>query len=128
MFDRQKIPAFLVPMLNGRMVPVDFMLRFLCVVSVANLMMMMMMVMRLMLMRTVSVLMIMVVMIMIGAGHMHFESGAGNAGFLAARDMQMVARQFQSLKLRLEPAGIDAQINQRSEEHVTADAAEDVEV
>ena len=72
--------------------------------------------------REVSVMMFLVV------GQMGIKLHAGDAGFLFARDVKMIAAEFQLLQLALKLARIRAEVNQRADEHVAADAAENVEV
>ena len=59
---------------------------------------------------------------------MHVEFHAFDAGFLFARDVQVVAVELQFFKFVLQLVRVRAQINHRADEHVAADAAEDVEV
>jgi hypothetical protein len=59
---------------------------------------------------------------------MDIKLHAGDAGFLLARDVKMIAAERQLLQLSLQLAVIRAEINQRADEHVAADAAEDVEI
>ena len=42
--------------------------------------------------------------------------------------MQVIAFQFQFLQFAFELAGIGTEVDQRTNEHVTADAAENVEI
>ena len=60
--------------------------------------------------------------------HMHVEFNAGNAGSLLAENMQVPAVELQFFQLALQFFRIHAQINQRADEHVAADAAEEIEV
>jgi hypothetical protein len=70
-----------------------------------------------------------VVMVMfVGVGQMDIKLHAGDAGFLLARNVQMITAEFQFLQLAFQLAGIRAEVNQRADEHVAADAAEDVEI
>ena len=62
------------------------------------------------------------------AGEVHVELNSFQARFMPARDVQVTAFQPQLLQLLLQLAGLDAQVNQRGDEHVAADAAEQVEV
>jgi hypothetical protein len=52
----------------------------------------------------------------------------GDGGFLPARNVEMVAVKLELLQLAFELGGIHAEIQQRADEHVTGDAAENVEV
>jgi hypothetical protein len=67
-------------------------------------------------------------MMFVGVGQMNIKLHAGDAGFLFARDVKMIAAEFQLLQLALKPARIRAEVNQRADEHVAADAAENIEV
>jgi hypothetical protein len=67
-------------------------------------------------------------MMFVGVGQMNLNFHAGDAGFLLARDVQMIAAELQLLQLALQPVRIRAEVNQRADEHVAADAAENVEV
>jgi hypothetical protein len=69
-----------------------------------------------------------VVMMFVGVGQMDIKLHAGDAGFLLARDVEMIAVEFQLLQLALQLARIRAEVNQRADEHVAADAAENVEI
>jgi hypothetical protein len=67
-------------------------------------------------------------MMFVGVGQMDIKLHAGDAGFLFARDVEVIAAEFQFLQLTFQLAGIRAEVNQRADEHVAADAAENVEV
>ena len=56
------------------------------------------------------------------------ELHAGNVGLLPAGDMDMPAVEFEFFEFVFQRARIDAEINQRAEEHVAADAAENVQI
>ena len=68
------------------------------------------------------------VLMFVGIGQMDIKFHAGDAGFLLARNMQMITAEFQFLQLAFQLAGIRAEVNQRADEHVAADAAENVEI
>ena len=68
------------------------------------------------------------VMMFVGAGQMDIELHALDAGFLLARDVKMIAAEFQFLQLAFQFVRIRAEVNQRANQHVAADAAEDVEI
>jgi hypothetical protein len=53
---------------------------------------------------------------------------AGNGSSFLPRHVQMIFVQTKFLQLMLERVRIHAEIQHRADEHVTADAAEDVEV
>ena len=59
---------------------------------------------------------------------MHVELRARNRPAFLPRDVQMIFAQPQLLQLALELRRVHAQIEQRTDEHVAADAAKDVEV
>ena len=67
-------------------------------------------------------------MMVVGIGQVDIQFHAFDAGFLLARHVQVIAVELQFLQLALQFAGIHAQIQQRADEHVAADAAENVEV
>jgi len=69
-----------------------------------------------------------VALIMLFGRDMNLELHALDACFLAARDVQVITVQREHCQLTLKLASIDTQVDQRAEEHVAADAAEDVEV
>ena len=52
----------------------------------------------------------------------------GNGGFLAASNVQVIAAELELLQFPLKFGGIHAQVEQRGDEHVACDAAENVEV
>src|SRR5689334_9518263 len=81
----------------------------------------------LMLMGVFVIMMVIVAMFMIVL-QMNIELHAGDSGFLAARNVQVIAIEPQLLQLVLELVRINAKIEQRGNEHIAADAAEDVEV
>ena len=58
--------------------------------------------------------------------HIHFDSG--NVRLLPARQAQVPSVEFESFQLALQGARIDPEVDHRTDEHVAADAAEDVEV
>ena len=66
-----------------------------------------------------------VVMLRIG---MNIKFRSRNAGALLARDVEVVILQPQFLQLPLELMKINPQIQQRTDEHIAADAAENIEV
>jgi hypothetical protein len=68
------------------------------------------------------------VMMFVGVGQMDIKLHAADAGFLLARDVKMITVEFQLLQLVLKPARIHAEVNQRADEHVAADAAENIEI
>src|SRR5712692_9925116 len=67
----------------------------------------------------------MMVMLIVRA---YIEFHPFNLRFFLAPGVQVAARELQFLQLLFEGVKIDPQIDHRAEEHVSADAAEDVEV
>jgi hypothetical protein len=61
-------------------------------------------------------------------GHTDLEFYAFNARFLPAVNMQAITAKLELFQFELKIPRIHAQINQRAEEHVAADAAEEVKV
>lgn len=66
--------------------------------------------------------------LIVSVGQMHIELYAFNLGFLLAGGVQMVAIEFQLSEFALEFVKINAQIEQRSDKHIAADAAENIEI
>jgi hypothetical protein len=60
--------------------------------------------------------------------HMDVELNAGQVGLLTAPAMQVITLESEFPQLTLERVEIDTQIDQGSQEHVTAQPAEDVQV
>ena len=60
--------------------------------------------------------------------HMHIELRAGNAGFLPATDVQVITIEREFLQFLGQLPGIHAQIDERPDEHVTADSAKNIEI
>ena len=61
-------------------------------------------------------------------GQMNVEFRSGNSRFFLARDVQVITIEAQFLQFMLELMRVHAQVQQRAEEHIAADAAEDIEV
>ncbi len=59
---------------------------------------------------------------------MHLELYPFEVQLASARHAQVIAAKVQLLQLLLQLAGLDPQVNQGGDEHVAADAAEQVEV
>jgi hypothetical protein len=59
---------------------------------------------------------------------MDIELHTSDAGFLPARDVKMITVEFQLLQFTFQLAIIRAEVNQRADEHVAADAAEQIKV
>ena len=68
------------------------------------------------------------IMMFMGVGQMDIKLHALDAGFLLARDVEVVAAEFQLLQLTFQLVRIRAEVNQRADEHVAADAAEYIEI
>src|SRR5664280_2205825 len=52
----------------------------------------------------------------------------GDGGFLLARDVEVIAVELELFQFAFELARIHAEVDQRGDEHVASDAAEDVEI
>ena len=61
-------------------------------------------------------------------GQMDVEFHTGDAGFFLAGDVEVIAIDVQFLQFKLELVRVDAEVQQRAEKHVAADAAENIEV
>ncbi len=59
---------------------------------------------------------------------MDIEFYPGDAGLLAARDVEVIAFQAQVLQFQFQLAGVGSQIKERPDQHVAADAAGQVKV
>jgi hypothetical protein len=79
-------------------------------------------------MMVMAVIRVVSVMRFVSVGQMDIKLHAFDAGFLFARDVKMIPAEFQLLQLALQLARIRAEVNQRADEHVAADAAENVEI
>ena len=53
---------------------------------------------------------------------------AGDGGFLLARNVEMIAVELEFLQFAFQPVGVHAEVEQRGDEHIAGDAAEEVEV
>ena len=62
------------------------------------------------------------------ACQMHIELGARDAALVGAEGVEMVTIQPELSQLDLEPVKIDTRIDQGADEHVAADAAEEIQV
>ena len=77
----------------------------------------------------VIVTVIMILIVIAGlAIEMDVELHALDAHFLLPRRVQVVAVEGHLFQLTLQGAELDAEVQQRAKKHVTADAAEEVEV
>jgi hypothetical protein len=61
-------------------------------------------------------------------GQMNVEFHTGDPGFFLARDVEVVTIDAQFLQFMFELMRVDAEVQQRAEKHIAADAAEDIEV
>ena len=77
-----------------------------------------------MFMRGVGMRMFMVVI----AGKVNVEFHSFNAGFVAAGDVQVIAFERQLFQFARQLIGIYAQIDQCADEHIAADAAENIQI
>ncbi len=76
----------------------------------------------------VIVMMVVMISMVVVMFEMDVELGAADLGFLAAGEMEVVAVQPQFSQLQLELLEIHAEVEQRADEHVATDAAENVQV
>ena len=58
----------------------------------------------------------------------HIKLDSGDVRLLSARDAQAPAVELELFQFALQSVSIDAKVNHRADEHVAADAAEDVEI
>ena len=68
------------------------------------------------------------VVVVSSALEVDLEFHPGDAGLVAARDVEVKTFQAQVLEFRLQLAGVGAQVKQRPHQHVAADAAEQVKI
>ena len=68
------------------------------------------------------------VVVVMGRFEVDVELNAFDAGPVLARNMEVILMQTQFLKFPLEMMEIHSEINQGSEKHIAADAAENIEV
>src|SRR2546427_448761 len=59
---------------------------------------------------------------------MHIELGASDAGALLSRNVEVITRQTEFRQLPLELVEVESEVEHRADEHVAADAAENVQV
>ena len=69
-----------------------------------------------------------VVIVFVVMREMHVELHAFDGGFVLARDVKVVAVELEFGEFAFEFARVHAQINQRADEHVATDAAENIKV
>src|SRR5579863_6540732 len=71
---------------------------------------------------------VMVMIVMMTVFEMDVELGAADLRFLAAGNVEVVAVELQLAEFAFELREVHAQVEQRANEHVAADAAKDVEI
>ncbi|EEF57096.1 hypothetical protein Cflav_PD6508 [Pedosphaera parvula Ellin514] len=76
----------------------------------------------------VFVLMVMAVAVAMLMTQVHIEFDPINVGFLPPPDMKMISIKTQFLQFMLQPMLIHTQIDQRTDQHVATDAAENVQI
>ncbi len=69
-----------------------------------------------------------IVIVRVFVGEMNIKFHAGDGGFLPARNVKVIAVELELFQLAFELARVHAEIEQRGDEHVSGDAAEEVEV
>jgi hypothetical protein len=74
------------------------------------------------------IFLIMGVGVIVFMSEVNIELDAGDARFLSALCVQVVALQMKLFQFMFEPVEIHTQIEQRANEHVAADAADEVEI
>jgi hypothetical protein len=79
-------------------------------------------------MRAVVAIVTVFVVLVVFVREVHVELDAGDALPLLLADVQMEAVEFELLDLAREFVRVHAEVEQRADEHIAADAAEDVEV
>ena len=141
-FDFGKIPAVIVMMLVGVNVfmPMFIVMRVLVRMSmsvrvvVVFVMAVMMVHMAMLVMMGVLMFVVMFMLMRVRVfmimfmRQMHIKFHPFNSHFLFPRDMQVVASEIQFLEFMFKLVRVHAQVNQRPNEHVAADAAENVEI
>ena len=65
---------------------------------------------------------------MVIVGKVDIELGSFDVGFLAVLDVQVIAVQFQLREFVIQRGEIHTQIDQRADEHIAADATEDIQI
>jgi hypothetical protein len=81
-----------------------------------------------MMMVVVAVTLFMLMLVVMLVRKMHVKLHAFDGGLVLARDVEVIAVELEFTEFVLEFVRVHAQINQRANEHVAADAAEDVEI
>lgn len=76
----------------------------------------------------IMVIMMVVLMAVIMIGQMNVEFDSGNPRFFAARNVEVITIDVEFLQFVLELVRIDAEIQQRADEHIAADSAENIQV
>jgi hypothetical protein len=71
---------------------------------------------------------VVIVIVVMRLRQVHVELDTLDAVLLPAFNVQMIAGELEFLQFAFERFGLDTEIEQRAEEHVAADAAEEVEI
>jgi len=79
----------------------------------------------LMAMRMIMLMPVFVVMFM---RQVNIEFYPGDGRFLLARNVEMIAVELEFFQLAFEPARVHAQVQQRGDEHVAGNAADEIEI
>jgi hypothetical protein len=77
---------------------------------------------------TMLVIMIMSVIVFMIMREVNVKLYPGDGGFLLLGNMQVITLDFKFFQLAFEPAGVHSQVQQRSNEHVPRNAADEVEI
>ena len=73
-------------------------------------------------------MMLMAVIVRMFTREVDIKFHAGYGGFLLARNVEMIAAEFELLQLAFQFVRIHAEVEQRGDKHIAGDAAEKVEV
>ena len=76
----------------------------------------------------VNVIVIVPVVVLVSIRQVHIELYTLNAGLFLASDVEVIAVELQLFQLAFQLARVNAQTYQRADEHITTDAAKNVEV
>lgn len=79
-------------------------------------------------MRVMAMVMLVTVFMVMVMTEMDVKFDSADLRFLRAGDMQVPAIELQLFQFGLQAVGIDAKVDERADEHIAADAAEDVEI
>ena len=116
LFDFGKIATVIVRVI---MVVFRFVMMMAMIVRVSVLMLMVM---------SMFVAVLMIVVMLMFMREVDIKLHASDGGFLSARDVEMIAVELELFQLAFEFAGVHAEVEQRGDEHVASNAAEEVEV